>query len=138
MSEQEDLSPAERELEAALRSLAPAAARIDSVGAAFAAGQRSMRRQIRTWQSAAAAILLVSTGAWLVPFQRGMMTSRDVGDSAPVAEATNDALPRSEQSLLMLRQAVWKKGIDGLPAMPLPTAAPIRVNEIISTQRGES
>ena len=70
MQDEAGLDPPERELELALRSLAPAVARIDPVSAAFEAGRRSSRRQVRLWQSAVAALLLVSAGSWLIPAAR--------------------------------------------------------------------
>src|SRR5688572_10223984 len=66
----ENLTPAERELEAALTSLTPAAAQIDPVAAAFDAGGRAARRQVRVWRSATAAMLLIAVGGWLMPLGR--------------------------------------------------------------------
>ena len=62
MSDQDELNPAERELEAALKSLTPRAARLDPVAAAYSAGQRSARREVRGWRVATAAMALVALG----------------------------------------------------------------------------
>jgi hypothetical protein len=56
MQNQNELTPAERELELALKSLRPAASRIDPVAAALAARRRASHRRVRLWQAAAAAI----------------------------------------------------------------------------------
>ena len=45
------LNPAQREVEGALRSLAPASARVDPVAAAFDAGRRSTRGRVRVWRA---------------------------------------------------------------------------------------
>lgn len=137
MPEQDGLNPADQELEAALRSLAPAAARIDPVAAAFAAGQLAMRRQLRRWQAATAAMVLISAGAWLVPVQRERLAAIYVGAGAPLADAASAAQPRSDQSLFMLRQAVWEKGVDGLPAVQLLPATS-KSGDAFSILRGES
>jgi hypothetical protein len=130
MSEQDGLSPAERELEAALRSLAPAAA--------FEAGRRSTRRQVRRWQLAAAAMLLVTAGMWWAPAGHDSFATTTDKLSVPLAESVRGTQPRAEQSLLMLRQAVWEKGVDGLPAVPLPPASSTRASELTSIHQGES
>ncbi|HEY4232319.1 MAG TPA: hypothetical protein VGM76_02750 [Lacipirellulaceae bacterium] len=137
MSEQDELNPAERELEAALRSLTPATVRIDPVAAAFAAGERTARRQLRQWQSATAALVVISACAWFVPVQRGTIFGRHIEAPAPIADSVAVVQPHSEQSLLKLRQAIWEKGDDGLPAVELPLVTPLRANEMLSTQRGE-
>ena len=54
MSEHEELNPADREVAEALRSLTPAAVRIDPVAAAFAAGRQSARNQLVRWRGLAA------------------------------------------------------------------------------------
>jgi hypothetical protein len=66
-----DLTAAECELEQALRSLRPAAAQIDLVGAALAAHRLATRRRLARWQAAAAAAVLVAGGAWLAVGRRG-------------------------------------------------------------------
>jgi hypothetical protein len=65
MFEQDSLTPAEQELELALRSLRPAPARID-LTAALAAGPRTAARRKQLWTMAVAATALVAAGsAWL-------------------------------------------------------------------------
>jgi len=65
MFDEESLSPDERELETALRSLRPAAARIDVAGPVTRSGRGDRRR--RSWPiAAAAAAVLLGLGAWLV------------------------------------------------------------------------
>ena len=103
MSEMDELSSAERELEAALHSLAPASADVDLVPAAFEAGRRSARRQLRWWQSAAIALLVVSTAAWLLPRGPDVRPVVEKEDLVPVtatvepdfvaADAIDDLLP---------------------------------------------
>jgi hypothetical protein len=70
MSHEDPLTSAERDLEAALRSLRPAPAQVDVAAAADAAShrapsQRLPRRRLRLWHIAAAAAVVVVAGAWL-------------------------------------------------------------------------
>src|SRR5205823_8945410 len=67
-NEPDDLNPADRELEQALKSLLPTSASIDPIAAAFSAGRRSATIPLRTWQSAAAAMLLIAAAAWMTRF----------------------------------------------------------------------
>ena len=87
MSALDELSPEDREMEAALRSLAPASAEIDPVAAAFEGGRRSARRQLRLWQSAAITLLVVSTAAWLLPRGPDVRRLVEKEDMVPVTAA---------------------------------------------------
>jgi hypothetical protein len=77
MFEQDPLTPVERELETALRSLRPTPARIDPMAAALAADRHTGSRQTgpkrrRVWQvtAAAAAVIIIVAGAWLTLVNR--------------------------------------------------------------------
>ena len=129
----DELTPAERELEAALKSLSPKQTPgVDPIAAAFAAGARSARTQVRLWQSAAAAVLLVAIGSWLIP-AGGNDRSRTVVVTPPpetVAVVTSAPValpPPSSHSVLMLQQTVRDRGVDGLPETELPTIRNLRV-----------
>ena len=77
MSDEDQLSPAERELETALRSLRPTPARINPVVAAHAAGRRTAPVRSRFWQVAAAAALIAAVGgAWVMLGPRGQLPDR--------------------------------------------------------------
>ena len=66
MSPQDELTPAEREFELALKSLTPTPARVDPAAAAFEAGRRQARRRRWGWQAAAAAVAgMAAVSAWL-------------------------------------------------------------------------
>jgi hypothetical protein len=135
MFEQSELNPADRELEASLKSLTPKAAHIDPVAAAYCAGQRSARREIRRWRIAAAVIALVGAGSWVVPVGQRSMGGNHAADIV-VHPPEIRALP--EQSMINLQRVVWEKGVDGLaPVQPAPTKG-IRFDEVISTQKGKS
>jgi hypothetical protein len=137
MSEQDELNPAERELEAALKSLTPRATRLDPVAAAYSAGQLSARREVRRWRVATAAMALVGAGAWLFPVGQNLLGERQV--SVPVVVAVSPEIrPVSEQSIVMLQKAVWEKGVDGLaPVQPAPIKV-MHIDEINSTNKGKS
>jgi hypothetical protein len=142
MSEQERLNPADLELEAALKSLPPAIATIDPMAAAFAAGQRSCRRQAQGWQAVAAMLFFVGLGLWFAPALRPSRPEMTGGVDSAVAtrssQRENDQpsrLPGTDQSLLMLRAAVAEHGLDALPRLILPATQPIWVGEAIGTPR---
>ncbi len=65
MQERANLTPAERELEAALAALSPAAPAIDRDALMFRAGRASGRRRNHAWQ-AATAVLALAFGVSLV------------------------------------------------------------------------
>jgi len=140
MQEQDGLNPAEREFELALKSVVPAAARIDSIGAAFAAGARSARCQVRIWQSATVLMLAVTAGSWLIPARRDGVVQPSGRADYKIARGTPAARfePLPQQSVLVLHAAVRKKGLDGLPAPHLPAAAIIRARDTVLTSRGDS
>jgi hypothetical protein len=127
MSEEIGLNPAERELEEALQSLAPAAARIDPIAAAYEAGRRSMRRQLQLWRAAAAAVVFAGVGSWLVPFAH-----REITNEPLVAQQSPSfAQPLAAQSVLMLSAAVREHGIAGLPATRLPVVSSTRPSDLL-------
>jgi hypothetical protein len=127
MPEQDGLNPAERELEEALRSLAPVAARIDSVSAAFEAGRRSTRRQVHLWRAATAAALLIGVGSWLIPIGPSYETSVQIVDSG----ATPLVQPLAAQSVTMLQAAYRNEGLAGLPPTQLPTVGSGRLGDML-------
>jgi hypothetical protein len=129
MSEQHNnLSPADRELEAALKSLAPAAALgIDAIAAAFVAGQRAKRREIFAWRCATAATLFV-VGALLATLTStlhspgGQFSEHGTGSLAAYREPVAAPYTAPQQSVLILNETVRQRGIEGLPAPRFPTA----------------
>ena len=131
--EQDNLTSADREFEAALKSLAPSrASRIDPIAAAFSAGSRAVRRQIRYWQSAVAAVLIIAVGSWLIPFDRARRAPSTVTERAVIV-ASNPALPNApaRQSVVMLQHVMVEKGVDGLPATELPTVGNLSVSDLL-------
>lgn len=137
MSEPDELNPAERELEVALKSLAPTATRLDPVSAAYEAGRRSARRQVRVWRAAAAVLALVGAGVWLLPSGHYIIARQELGVPRVVA-VSRESAPMSEQSMAMLRKAIWEKGVDSLSPVQLAPVKVIHVDEMNKTYRGES
>jgi hypothetical protein len=109
MSIEDELTPAERELEMALRSLRPTAARINPVAAALAAGRRTAPDRLRFWpMAAAAAAVVIGGGAWLTLALRAPMQDR-VERHAIVIEpnlAADDQSPLEPPTLIAYRQAL--------------------------------
>jgi hypothetical protein len=127
MSEQDGLNPAERELEEALKSLAPAAARIDPVSAAFEAGRRSVRTQLHVWRMATAAALMIGAGSWLIPIGAGIENRTPV-----VAVAATPMAPAlAPQSVFVLQAAMREHGVAGLPATRLPDVGSGRASDVL-------
>jgi hypothetical protein len=124
------LTPAERELEAALAGLAPARAdRVDPLAAAFTAGRTASRREARAWRSAAAVMLVIGAGGWLTaaamrsgahPPTRpdgSMLLVKSEHPAAPQQHAKRPE-PAPAQSWLMLRGAALDSGLERLPPSP--------------------
>jgi hypothetical protein len=126
MQEQDPLNPPQRELEAALKSLSPAPARVDAINAAFAAGHRSALRRARLVHSAVAAALLIAATAWL-------STSPPDHPAAthPIAVATSSVPAPADQSMIILRRAVLQNGLDQLPEALIPAVRPLHVNDVL-------
>jgi hypothetical protein len=132
MQYETNLTPAQRELEQELRTLAARPGQIDAIAAAFVAGQRSQMRNVRIWRSAAGLLLLIAAGSFLLPAGR---TDKIVptGPRAPIA--VNSTLPPapqvSNQSLLILQETISRRGVDALPESRLPTVRSMGSNETL-------
>src|SRR5262245_48660369 len=130
------------ELEKALKTLTPAAARVDSARVLFQAGQVSAARRTRRWRLATVALALVTLmvgAAWALQ-PAGAPQVRFVQVPAPPVEAhqqapqdppqQQDALPErapapsySTQPMLhasyyTLQKQVLRWGVDALPGLP--------------------
>jgi hypothetical protein len=114
MSDEVELTPAQRELETALRSLRPTPAQINPVAAALAAGRRTAPGRLRFWQvAAAAAAIAVGGGAWLTlgPHEQ----SPDVVErQGPVIEP--DLAAAIELSLEPSTLLVYRRALNQSPA----------------------
>jgi hypothetical protein len=134
----------DREFERAMRALSPARGgsgggvrAVDPIAAAFAAGQRSSRGALRIWQSATAAAVVVASGALLTStISPSTSLHAPSNPNALVVVATSPAPTEShsessspapsEQSLIMLLQAVRDRGVDGLPVSRFAPPSSIR------------
>jgi hypothetical protein len=119
MSDEDELTPAELELETALRSLRPTPARINPVAASIA-GRRTARRRtvpgrLRFLQiAAAAAAIAVGGGAWLALGPHGQMPDR-VERQPPVSEpdlAAAIELSLEPPTLLVYRRALAQSALE--------------------------
>ena len=128
MQDEQDLTPAQRELETALASLAPARPGIDRDQLLYQAGVAAGRSACRRWAAAAtaAAVVLAATLAVVATFPRGtaeriVYVRRAAAkpdqprhlEPWTVGTATGEA-PRAEY--LRLRREVLAKGLGALPA----------------------
>lgn len=131
MQDENGLTPAQRELERALRSTRPAGGRVDAMAAAFDAGRASARRQVRFWQAGTTLALLIAVTPYLIPAGRAPSVGTESGlmlaDRTERVTAT--APPVSEESVLVLQESVSRLGLDGLPAHRLPPARVVRVGD---------
>ncbi len=133
MSDQE-LNLSDQEFEAALRSLSPRAIRLDPAEAAFQAGQRSVRAQLRRWRAATGTLLLFAVGSWLLPKQPSSV--RDTRNRVLAATtASRQAEPISDQSMIKLQNAMWESGVDGLSPVSL---APVKLLNIQANNPSEA
>jgi hypothetical protein len=108
----DDLSGEDRELEAALSGLRPAASQVDALACAFDAGQTRAARALRFWRGASgllAAMLAVAIVLPVPPARRASSSSvaeRPSGSNAPAELAAYYAI----------RDDVMNRGPDALPA----------------------
>jgi hypothetical protein len=124
------LSPGETELESAMRSLSPSAARIDPIAAAFTAGRRSSQRPMRIWRAAAVLMLLMGAGSWLAPARRNPPVQPRGFSEPAVAIQPAPAEPLAAESMQVLEQTVREKGLDGLPAENIPAVHVLHPDDI--------
>jgi hypothetical protein len=114
MFNEDKLNAAERELEAALKSLRPAPARID-LGATVVRSGRSTGGRLRVWAIAAtAAAVLIGGGTWLVLRPSG---EKGVGDEQRVAVNDGDSGAMVEvavepPTLLVYRRALSRSSAE--------------------------
>jgi hypothetical protein len=129
MQEPNGLNDEQRELELALRSLSPAVANIDPIAAAFTAGRKSSRRQLRLWRSAATLMLLIAVASRLIPTGRNSAVVPSAITDTTVAIHTPPA-PPAPQSLQVLQETIRDKGPDGLPSVDVPNVQIISVGNL--------
>jgi hypothetical protein len=127
------LNDAERELEGCLKGLRPAGHNIDRDAMMFRAGQRSMARRARGWQSAAGIMLVVVLNlSWfhLAPGSGPASSSVAVqsspgspGDPSATAVLTirpgsgwQGSRPELNSPYLRVRRLLTTEGVDALPA----------------------
>lgn len=132
MQEFSKLSPVQRELEESLMTLSPPRPAIDAISAAFAAGQRSGRGQVRRWQSAAGLLLLAAVAPWVIRVQRvSMETVHPTIPSMAVDSHASPMPPLPSQSVLMLEQSMRANGLEGLPEAPVPAVQMVRPRDVL-------
>src|SRR5271154_6069830 len=93
-----------------LKSLIPQAARIDPVAAAYTAGRRSARRQMRVWQLGCLIAVLGVGATWAG--RSGQIQSSPTIMSVATSESRP---PLSDASAIMMQQAALANGADALP-----------------------
>lgn len=133
MPDENEMTPANLEMEAALGTLVPsgrAASRVDPIAAAFEAGKRSQRGRVHRWQTFAGLILLIGIAPWLIPNSNRHEPSAGRMEIGPIAlNAPATSLPKheplSDQSLLALETVIREKGVAGLPPARLPRVGPL-------------
>jgi hypothetical protein len=116
-------------LESALKSLAPSAARIDPLAAAFEAGRSTAARRTRVWQGATALSLALCGAAWFGPMGQNNQTVPP-GNPTVAVVARAELGPVSDESVLYLQEVVLRRGLDGLPRLDVPSARQVNVQEL--------
>jgi hypothetical protein len=130
MQEPDGLNTTQRELELALRSVAPTAVRVDPVSAAFAAGKASGRRQVWFWRTASVLILAGGIGVRLIP-GRDVVPSDRSGPIVVVQRGAPEAPAFGDQSVMMLQRAMDRHGADGLPAAQLCPVQTLHAGDVL-------
>jgi hypothetical protein len=133
MQNEERLTPAERELEAALGALRPAAAGIDRDCLMYRAGERAGGRRQRLWQGATAMFAAALMTSLLIrPAPRyvdryvyveagapaRVADARPVHEPGPADDGVQGLLMQDATGYVRLREAVLVRGIDALPVAP--------------------
>src|SRR5215469_5928905 len=132
MQEQHRLNADQRELERGLRSVAPAAVRVDPVSAAFAAGRASGRRQVRFWRAAAAIVLTTGIAIHFMPAgHTAVETSHDSPGTVLVIQQQSGPPALPDESLLMLQRAIEDRGAEGLPAPRLCPVESLHAGDVL-------
>jgi len=129
MQEPNRLNDEQRELESALRSLAPAAAGIDPIAAAFAAGRRSGGGQIRAWRSVAVLTLLIAGMGWAISIgHKAALAPRELTENTTALRSPEiPAEAPAPESLLALQEIVREKGLDALPSASIPSVQVVNI-----------
>lgn len=134
MQNEESLTPAERELEAALQGLLPAGPAIDRDRLMFLAGQRSARRRQHAWQGVAAVFAVALAASMAVrpapkPSDRFVaLTGGSAGsgpsDVSPTAERSPAARVQDDEAeYVRLRDKVLVRGVEAMPTETIWSAA---------------
>jgi len=120
-----EVDESELKLAEALKSLEPAASRMDPIAAAFTAGRRCGRRRERAWGAAAIVCAVLAICPRLMPGGKSPLPAHPA--SSWTVSAVAEPLPSSDVSALQLDRDVLDHGLAGLPAahfaaMPVMTA----------------
>jgi hypothetical protein len=129
MSEHDELIPADQEVVEALRSLVPAAVRIDPVAAAFAAGRQSANGQLVRWRALAATLLVAGTTALLWPAGEYRADVHRPHPAIATQISHSSWSDAHSQSLAALRHSMVRNGIQSMPTTNIPAAGDIRVGD---------
>jgi hypothetical protein len=115
MRQENQLGPAEREVEEVLSRLTLPALTIDRDRLMYEAGRRSQGRSILVWRTAAL-LLFIGIGLSLMvrPAPRTVERLRYVSNPSP-ASAVVASADLSRTSYLALQRKVLSEGVDGLP-----------------------
>jgi hypothetical protein len=110
MQNQDELTPAESELELDLKLLRPAPARIDLVAAESTARRRASYRRMRRWQASVAAAAIGGLVAWMAASWRGAQPingGTGIESTVELAEASEPVEPPTQLTYrrAMLRSA---------------------------------
>jgi hypothetical protein len=141
--EEENLSPGERELEAALRRLAPSPARFTLQQIEARALLRTERRRTRIWQSVAAILAIAAAGAFLLrsgprTVEVEKIVFRDVPQPLEIRTVVEVrpgrpfVLAEGDFGYLRLRDDVLARGVESLRGsgeLPAATQTPTVVGE---------
>ena len=151
MSDEETLTPAERELASALGALRPAAPAIDRDRLMFRAGRASARHRRRLWQAACVVLgtgLAVALATRPRPAQTvRIVRIREAGpgparlrprEAAPPAAVEGAPSVLVDNQYARLCDDVMRRGLDALPApRRSATAAPLSVEQLLGTGPAE-
>jgi hypothetical protein len=154
----DNLSPAHRELEDALRGLSPASVSISRDRLMFQAGAMIGRRSANRWRGATALLVLVNVGLMALSVRSSrepvnsqiaqvpkvdVQSGEQQGANAELPESSwaashitsQSSSAKSTEAYVSLRNDVLRRGLSALPvsSASLPAEQPITVDQLLGT-----
>jgi hypothetical protein len=118
---------ADMEMARVLKSLSPAAARVDAINAAIDAGRRIERRRTRIWQGTTFSAVMLCAALWISAADRATPKALSAPQWTSSARTVVEPLPAESEA--RLQAAVELPGLAGLPPLDRAADQPVHVSD---------